>query len=285
MWMGGSVPLGYHPDGRTLKIDETEAETIRTLFDLYLKLGTLRDVKERAEDLDLRSRRRERAGGRISGGTHFDRGHLQHILSNPVYAGRIRHKQKVYDGQHPAIIDPTIWDKVQDMLQSGAAVARGSRQKATRSSLAGKLFDETGDRLTPSHSRKNGKRLRYYISRRLVKDRSRKHPDAWRLPAEQVEGLLAELVGRHLTRPGAAVAMTEDLTAVELTGVSKRLQRQGNVMERLALKERADLRQGFLTLMLDKSMLADHLGCLPEKINLAELTIEAPSRCADVVWN
>ena len=96
MWMGGSVPLGYQPDGRTLKIDEVEAQTIRTLYDLYLELGTLRDVKERAEDLNLRSRRRERAGGRISGGKPFDRGHLQHILSNPVYAGRIRHKKQVY---------------------------------------------------------------------------------------------------------------------------------------------------------------------------------------------
>ncbi|WP_432449250.1 recombinase family protein [Aliiroseovarius marinus] len=208
MWMGGRVPLGFQPDGRTLKIDEAEAETIKTLYDLYLEHRTLRDVKEQAENLDLRSRCRERAGGRVSGGKHFDRGHIQHILSNPIYAGRIRHKKQTYDGQHPAIIDPPNWDKVQDMLQSGAAVARGSRQKATRSPLAGKLFDETGDRLTPSHSRKNGKRLRYYISRRLVKDRSRKHPDAWRLPADQVEGLLAELVGRHLTRPGAAIAMT-----------------------------------------------------------------------------
>ena len=276
MWMGGNVPLGYQPDGRTLMINEAEAETIRTLYDLYLQLGTLRDVKERSEVLDLRSRRRERAGVRNSGGTHFDRGHLQHILSNPVYAARIRHKKQVYEGQHPAIIDPAVWDKVQKMLQSGAAVARGSRHKATRSLLVGKLFDETGDRLTPSHSRKNGKRLRFYISRRLVKDRSRKHPDAWRLPADQVEGLLAELVGQHLTRPGAAVAMTEGLTAAELNDVSKRLQEQGNVTDRLALIERADLRPGSLAVKLDTEKLANRLDCLPEQINLAELTVEAP---------
>ncbi len=212
----------------------------------------------------------------MSGGTHFDRGHLQHILSNPVYAGRIRHKKQVYEGQHPAIIDPAIWEKVQDMLQSGAAVARGSRQKATRSPLAGKLFDETGDRLTPSHSRKNGKRLRYYISRRLVKDRSRKHPDAWRLPAEQVEGLLAELIGQHLTRPGAAAVMTVDLTAAELTDVSKKLQDQGDAMERLALIERVDLQPGSLAVRLDKVTLADCLGCASEQINPLEWTIEAP---------
>lgn len=86
----------------------------------------------------------------------------------------------------------------------------------------------------------------------------------------------AELVGWHLTRPGAAAVMTVDLSAAELTDVAKRLQEQGNVTERLALIERADLRQGFLTLMLDKSMLADCLGCLPVQINPVDLTIEAP---------
>ncbi|WP_299154609.1 hypothetical protein [uncultured Tateyamaria sp.] len=162
------------------------------------------------------------------------------------------------------------------MLQSGAAVARGSRQKATRSLLAGKLFDETGDRLTPSHSRKNGKRLRYYLSRRLVKDRSRKHPYAWRLPADQVEGLLAELIGQHLSRPGAAVAMTEGLTATELSDVSKRLKEQGNLTDHMALLERADLRPGSLAVRLSTEKLANRLGCLPERINPAELTIIVP---------
>ena len=278
MWMGGSVPLGYQANGRTLIIEEAEAKTIRVLYGLYLEHGNIRKVKERAEELNLRSRRRERTDGRVSGGKHFDRGHLQHILSNPVYAGRIRHKKQVYEGQHPALIDPDVWDKVQQMLQSGAAIARGSKQKATRSLLAGKLFDETGDLLTPSHSRKKGRRLRYYISRRLVKDRSRKHPDAWRLPADRVESLLAELIGQHLTRPGAAVAMTEDLTAADLTNVSKRLQEQGNVTERLALIERVDLQPGSLTVRLDKSMLADRLGSKPEQLNPAELTIKAPFR-------
>ena len=276
MWMGGSVPLGYQPDGRTLKIDETEAETIRTLFDLYLKLGTLRDVKEGAEQLDLRSRRRKRAGGRISGGTHFDRGHLQHILSNPVYAGLIRHKKQVYEGQHPAIIDPAVWDKVQDMLQSGAAVARGSRQKATRSPLAGKIFDETGDRLTPSHSRKNGKRLRYYISRRLIKDRSRKHLDAWRLPAEQVERLLTDLVAQHLGRPDAASSIIQNASAAEIVSAAEKLKELTQTRACLALVERADLQPGLVSAQLSAAVLAKQMGCQSEQIYQAELMIKAP---------
>ena len=149
-----------------MKIDENEALTIRKLYDLYLEHGIIRVVKERAEELHLRTRRREHPGGWITGGRQFDRGHIHHILTNPIYAGRIRHKENVYDGQHSAIIAPDIWEQVQRTLEGGAAKSRGTKQRAARSPLAGKLYDETGDRLTPSHSRKNGKRLRYYISRR-----------------------------------------------------------------------------------------------------------------------
>ena len=162
------------------------------------------------------------------------------------------------------------------MLQGGAAIARGSRKKATRSPLAGKLFDETGDRLTPSHSRKNGKRLSYYISRRLVRDRSRKHPDAWRLPAEQVEGLLAELIRQHLGRPNAAVAMTEGLTAAELAVAADSLKNPRQAHGLLALVGRADLQPGSLTVQLDGDVLGKQLGCRPERIKHSELMIEAP---------
>ena len=54
------------------------------------------------------------------GGHHFGRGHIHQILTNPLYAGRIRHKSKVYDGQHPAIIDEEIWNKVQANLETQA---------------------------------------------------------------------------------------------------------------------------------------------------------------------
>ena len=65
--------------------------------------------------------------------------------------------------------------------------SRGKENAAHPSLLVGKLLDETGDRLTPSHANKNGKRFRYYISRRLVVDKSIKHPEAWRLSAPQLE--------------------------------------------------------------------------------------------------
>lgn len=278
LWMGGNVPLGYQADGRTLKIDVDEAATIRTLYDLYLEHPAIRQVKGQAEDLGLRSRRRERSGGSTSGGNTFDRGHIHHILSNPIYAGRIRHKRQVFEGQHPSIIDPVIWDRVQQMLQDGAARTRGTKKSATRSVLAGKLFDETGDRLTPSHSKKNGKRLRYYISRRLVTDRRVAHPDAWRLPAEEVETLLVRLIRQHFGRPDAASTILQGASAVEILTAIKRLESLNGTKACLALVERADLRPGSLTLQIDNLALAQVLVCEPDQINGTALTIGAPFR-------
>ena len=192
----------------------------------------------------------------MSGGKPFDRRHIHHILSNPIYAGPIQHKGQVHEGPHPAIIDPEIWERVQTALQGGAERMRGTKQQGVRSPLAGKLFDETGDRLTPSHSWKNGKRLPYYISRRLITDRSRQHPDAWRLPADQVEDLLLGLVRQQFARPNTAALIVQEVSAAELPGIRERLNGRKEDPECLALIARADLCPGSLKLRLDLPALA-----------------------------
>ena len=276
LWMGGTVPLGYQAQGRTLKIDETEAKTIRNLYDLYVELGCIREVKERADKLDLRTRRRVLGDGRIKGGGPFGRGHIHHILTNSIYAGRIGHKGKVYNGQHPAIIDPDVWDQVQAKLAIASAKPRGTRRLSTVSPLAGIIFDETGDRLTPSHSRKNGKRLRYYISRRLVVDRARKHPDAWRLPAEQLEAQLSELVGEHLGRPEAVTSLIEGLGAAKLILASKKLKSITEPPRRLSLIKRVELQLGEVKVQLCRKAIANTLNCDSSRVEPAGLLIEAP---------
>ncbi|AZQ68702.1 recombinase family protein [Silicimonas algicola] len=280
LWMGGSVPLGYDPDGRTLKTNEQEAVTVRTIYDLYERLGTVREVHAEADRLNLRSRRRERSGGKMTGGGPFDRGHLHYILTNPLYAGRIRHRKKVYDGQHPPIIDPERWDAVQSKLQEDSARGRGRALASPKSHLCGKLFDETGDRLTPTHSRtRKGVRLRYYISHRLAAQSGQPHPGAWRLPAEELESTVATLLQATFSRQGFAATLAPLAPAETIAQAAAALKRLGADPDRsgmLALVERIDIAPGLMILKLDADSVAAQLAMDATQIDAAALSRSHP---------
>src|SRR5215470_8463533 len=144
LWMGGSPPLGYRASDRALVIDPAEAETVRRIFALYREHGCVRRVKDTADRLGLRTKRRTTANGAECGGAPFSRGHLYRILSNPIYTGRIAHKGQLYTGQQPALIDDETWTAVRDRLAAGAGAHR-RRPKATEPSLlAGLLVDPQG---------------------------------------------------------------------------------------------------------------------------------------------
>ena len=181
-------------------------------------------MKAEADRLRLRTKQRFTADGTRTGGLPFRRGHLHCLLTNPLYAGRIRHQRRVYEGQHPSIIAPELWDAVQTQLQAGAAKPRRrtTKGRAARSPLAGKLFDETGDRLTPSHTKKkNGQRLRYYVSRRLIQHSGQKDLSGWRLPAPMLEQTVVHLIRQHVDATTFSASLTHTSTMQELASVRR----------------------------------------------------------------
>ena len=257
LWMGGPVPLGYEPDGRTLVIAEPEAETVRTLFRIYLELGSVRRVKEEADRLGLTTKVHRGAGRRMRGGRPLRRGHIYHLLSNPLYVGRIPHNGDSYEGQHPAIIDPDTWDAVQKRL-AAQAPARPSRAGATTPSpLLGKLFDETGARLTPTHTVKSGRRYRYYVSRDSTRGADLDPQDGrrrpWRLPAREIERLVGEAVMALLSSPGELARLARE-TQIEESRVPDLLEQVQNWSGRaLDLVQRVDLAAEEIAVHVDLS--------------------------------
>jgi hypothetical protein len=121
------------------------------------------------------------------------------LLSNPLYIGRIAHKGDIYEGQHLAIIDPETWDAVQKQL-AAQTPTRSLRAAGSHSNpLRGKLFDEAGALLTPTHSVKSGRRYRYYVSRnsspiQTTANAAHGRQPGWRLPAREIERLVGEAV-------------------------------------------------------------------------------------------
>ena len=265
LWMGGNVPLGYEPDRRTLRINPDEAQAVRKIYDLYDDLGTMNMVREAAARLNLRSKARCTPDGKQQGGSLMSRGQLHHILTNPIHAGRIRHKGKVFEGQHAAIIDPARWDELQKKLSGGAAKARRSKQHRDPSPLAGKVVDETGERLTPSHTKKGDRRYRYYISQKLVTGvtRADEKQQTWRIPAGQLESAIANAVQKQIMQ------FSETANAQQFPGTETPVPDE---KEALDVVERVRVAPGQLTVDLKagdlQRLTGAKLDCAPDDLTL-----------------
>jgi site-specific DNA recombinase len=201
MWMGGNVPLGYDANERTLVINPAEAETVRRVFALYRELGCVRRVKEEADRRGLRTKCSTTASGTERSGKPFSRGHLYGLLANPIYTGRIAHKGRLYPGQHPALIDDETWTTVQDQLAAHARDHRSRAKAAEPSLLAGLLVDAKGERLTPSHAVKKGRRYRYYVSAALITAGAKDDTPSWRLAAQEIEECVIRILVDALSSP------------------------------------------------------------------------------------
>ncbi len=242
---------------------------VRTLFKLYLDLGCVRQVKEEADRLGLRSRRRVFESGKVYGGVPFTRGRTYHLLSNPVYVGEIRHKTNTYDGQHPAIIGHDVWDAVQAKLADNAARTKRRETAAAPSPLAGKFTDETGDKLTPSHAVRRGRRHRYYVSHRLIARSGETDLSGWRLPAATLEAAVAALMRSILADPTAPARLLVAPTPAEVTTVRdaaghlvKQIDGPSCVKLLATLVNHGRIASGRLSITLDQQALAkrDHLS-------------------------
>ncbi len=205
MWMGGNVPLGYDASGRVLVVNHAEAETVRRIFALYRELGCVRRVKEEVDRLGLRTKRSTTGNGAERGGKPFSRGHLYTLLSNPIYTGQIAHKDQLYPGQHPALIDDESWSTVRDQLAANTRDHRRRAKAAEPSLLAGLLVDARGERLTPSHTVNKGRRYRYYVSAALITEAGTDRAQGWRLAAREIEEAVIRILADALTSPASLV--------------------------------------------------------------------------------
>jgi site-specific DNA recombinase len=215
MWMGGLVPIGYDVSERRLVVNQSEAETVRGIFRRYLELGSVRLLMEDLNSRGIRSKVRIAKNGKQSGGNRFYRGALYEMLSNPIYLGEIRHKGVRHPGLHDAIIERELWEATQLLLGSRGARRRPRGKRSAPSPLTNKLFDESGQSLTPTHAVKGERRYRYYVSRGLIKGIAESTGRGWRLPAPEIERTVASAACTIL---GDEVAIANAVDAARLAG-------------------------------------------------------------------
>jgi site-specific DNA recombinase len=186
MWMGGRVPLGYNVNKRQLVVNPEEAKLVNYVYRQYLELGSVSNLKADLDRQGIKSKERISASGVRSGGVSFFPGALYLILQNPIYLGEIRHRNQSYPGQHEAIVQRDLWEQVQRRLRSENQGRRNGLKANCSSILMGLLQDEEGNRFSPSHTVKSGKRYRYYVWKGTVLCPN-KQMKVMRLPAYDVE--------------------------------------------------------------------------------------------------
>ncbi|MEQ8743713.1 recombinase family protein [Parasphingorhabdus sp.] len=189
MWMGGPVPLGYELGDRKLVVNDREAETIRHLFRRYTELQSVPQLVDELAAQGYRTKIRPYKDGRQIGGVPFRTGALSQLLKNPIYTGKVRHKDAIYDGEHEAIIDQALFDEVQSFFainRSDNALGKKSRNPSL---LVGIITDPDGRPMTPTHASTGSKRFRYYVSRLEPGDDKNQ---VWRLPSGEIEGLVLD---------------------------------------------------------------------------------------------
>lgn len=201
-WTGGTVPLGYDVKNKKLIPHPTEASTVKYIFGRYLDL---KSIQKLIDDLDAKgivTKRRKTKVPKYNGGIPFTYGSLANLLKNRIYTGEMGHAGKWFAGEHKAIVDRKLFDQVQAQLKSNT-IERVKQRSETGALLAGKLFDDHGNRMSPSYSMKNGVRYRFYVSSALLRGYKGKAGIVRRVSAAAVETAVVEAIAARFATQAA----------------------------------------------------------------------------------
>ncbi len=190
MWMGGYPPLGYDVKTRKLVVNEVEATTVRNIFERFVRVGSATAL----------ARALAAEGVKTKQGSPIDKGFLYRLLNNRVYLGEAVHKGTAYPGEHEGIVSRELWNKVHSILRDSPRL-RASRTRAqTPALLKGLIFGPTGSAMSPTHTRRQGRQYRYYVTNSVLK----RGPEACpirRVPAAEIETAVIDQVRNLLRAP------------------------------------------------------------------------------------
>jgi site-specific DNA recombinase len=215
-WTGGGVPLGYDVKDKKLVVNAAEANKVRTIFERYLEVKCLRRLKADLDERHIVSKRRTNSSGAPSGGMPLTFGPLAYLLKNRTYLGEMGHKGKWFTGEHAAIIDPALFNAVQELLKSNS-VTRRQQRSDNKFLLTGMLFGDCGNRMSPSFTSKRGVRYRFYVSSAILTAHGSQTALVRRVSAPELEtGIIVALRERF---PQAGELADQDLIAAYIERV------------------------------------------------------------------
>ncbi|MCO6436929.1 MAG: recombinase family protein [Phycisphaerae bacterium] len=242
-WMGGKPLLGYDllitPGGCKLIVNEDEAARVRAIFEQYLGHERIAPVLQELDRREWRTKAWTTRKGRALGGHPFDKVTLHRLLTNPVYVGKVRHRQDLYDGEHDAIVDEVLWQRVQAVLQRNGRTGGGIVKNKHGALLKGLLRCVPCDcAMIHSTSSKGPKRYRYYVCTKAQKRGWYTCPSK-SVPAGELERFVVDQI-RGIGRDPSVLAETVRQVRTQSQKAIAELEREKSALERdIARKSKA----------------------------------------------
>jgi site-specific DNA recombinase len=209
IWMGGWAPLGYDIRDRKLVVNATEAASVRAIFQRFVRAGSMTKL------IPILAKE----GVKTKSGKPIDKGYLYRLINNRVYIGEAVHKGSAYPGEHEAIIDRELWDRVHAILRESPRKRAAATRARTPALLKGIIFGRTGAAMTPTHTRRNGRLYRYYVSTDVLK-RDAASCTLRRVPAAEIENAVIDQL-RGLLRDSEIVVRTWRTARQALPNISE----------------------------------------------------------------
>lgn len=232
-WSGGLPLLGYNVVDTKLVVDADEAEMVQAIFELYLELGGLLPVVEELERRGWQNKRWTTKKGVERGGRTFDKNSLWHLLTNVTYIGKVKYKDEVHVGEHEAIVEGDLWQRVQAKLKRNGRTGGTMVRNKFGALLKGLIHCvPCGCAMTPTHATRDGtKRYRYYVCTAAQKRGWNACPSR-SIPAGEIERFVVEQI-KCIGRDPQLVAETARQAhgqatqrAAELTTEERRVERE-----------------------------------------------------------
>jgi site-specific DNA recombinase len=238
-YTGDAPVLGYDVDrsgpSPRLVVNAKEAHRVREIYQMYLHEGSLLPVVKELGRRGWVNKQRVTKKGRKVGGQPFNKASLHVLLTNPTYVGMRRYKDELHPGEHEALVDQELFDKVQQQLKhngrTGGTEVRNKYGAMLRGLLRCKSCDAAMTH-TFCGGRKKRNFYRYYRCTHAIKN-GIDDCTAGTLPAGEIERVVIDEV-RALANDEALLAqvLADANAAIDAERAEVERQRDDLVRER-----------------------------------------------------
>lgn len=262
MWMGGHPPLGYDVVNRKLVVNKEEAEIIKHIFSRFITLQSMSILTRELRERGVRTKTFTTQNGTLRQGALVSPGYIYRILHNAIYIGDMPHKDKVYPGQHEAIVSRDIWDQAHSVLKVSPRV-RGNTSRCQQPALLRGLASCGGcqSTMSPCGTRKKGKQYNYYAGSKHLTLKCADCP-LGRVPAAELDRAVYDQIKPLLQTPDMIaqtwVAAKKDGNNISEADVREALYNMDSLWEELFPAEKRRILQ----------LLLEHVEVFTDRVNI-----------------